>query len=106
MSSSARPPSRPSAADVARLRSLVLVHYHELGLKRGNRPLFLRHLARNLRRATSDLGPLTPRQVSGRALLDLENHPDPAAVRDRVRSVCGVSSFALSYLVASSVEAT
>jgi len=38
-------------------------------------------------------------------LLDLENHPDPAAVRDRVRRVCGVSSFALAYRVASTVEA-
>ena len=90
---------------MSRRRPVGLVHYHELGLKRGNRPLFLRHLARNLRRATSDLGPLTPRQVSGRVLLDLENHPDPAAVRDRVRRVCGVSSFALAYRVASTVEA-
>jgi tRNA uracil 4-sulfurtransferase len=90
---------------MSRRRPVGLVHYHELGLKRGNRPLFLRHLARNLRRATSDLGPLTLRQVSGRVLLDLENHPDPAAVRDRVQRVFGVSSFALAYRVASTVEA-
>jgi tRNA uracil 4-sulfurtransferase len=90
---------------MSRQRPVGLVHYHELGLKRGNRPLFLRHLARNLRRATSDLAPLTLRQVSGRVLLDLENHPDPATVRDRVRRVCGVSSFALAYRVASTVEA-
>jgi thiamine biosynthesis protein ThiI len=90
---------------MSRRRPVGLVHYHELGLKRGNRPLFLRHLARNLRRATSDLGPLTLRQVSGRVLLDLENHPDPGAVRDRVQRVFGVSSFALAYRVASTVEA-
>jgi tRNA uracil 4-sulfurtransferase len=90
---------------MSRRRPVGLVHYHELGLKRGNRPLFLRHLARNLRRATSDLGPLTLRQVSGRVLLDLENHPDPAAVRDRVQRVFGVASFALAYRVASTVDA-
>jgi len=90
---------------MSRRRPVGLVHYHELGLKRGNRPLFLRHLARNLCRATSDLGPLTLRQVSGRVLLDLENHPDPAAVRDRVQRVFGVSSFALAYRVASTVDA-
>ena len=90
---------------MSRRRSVGLVHYHELGLKRGNRPLFLRHLGRNLRRATSDLGPLTLRQVSGRVLLDLENHPDPDAVRDRVQRVFGVSSFAIAYRVASTVEA-
>jgi len=90
---------------MGRRRPVGLVHYHELGLKRGNRPLFLRHLGRNLRRATSDLGPLTLRQVSGRVLLDLENHPDPDAVRDRVQRVFGVSSFAIAYRVASTVEA-
>src|SRR5580765_3271088 len=90
---------------MARLRHVVLVHYHELGLKRGNRPLFLRHLARNLRRATADLGPVNLRQVSGRLLLELDEHPDPAAVRDRVRRVCGVASAALAYRVVSTVEA-
>ena len=90
---------------MSRRRPVGLVHYHELGLKRGNRPLFLRHLARNLRRATSDRGPLTLRQVSGRVLLDLESHPDPAAVRARVQRVFGVSSVALAYRVASTVEA-
>jgi tRNA uracil 4-sulfurtransferase len=90
---------------MSRRRPVGLVHYHELGLKRGNRPLFLRHLARNLRRATADLAPVTLRQVSGRVLLDLENHPDPAAVRDRIQRVFGVASFALAYRVASTVEA-
>jgi thiamine biosynthesis protein ThiI len=90
---------------MARLRPVMLVHYHELGLKRGNRPLFLRHLARNLRRATGDLGPANLRQVSGRILLELDEHPDPGAIRDRVRHVCGVSSAALAYRVPSTVEA-
>src|SRR5213593_57384 len=90
---------------MTRLRPLVLVHYHELGLKRGNRPLFLRHLARNVRRATSDLGPAQLRQVSGRLLVDLEGHPDPTAVRDGVRRVCGVASVALAYRVVSTVDA-
>src|SRR3989442_1589292 len=90
---------------MAKLRPIGPVHYHELGLKRGNRPLFLRQLARNLRRAGSDLAPVKLRQVSGRLLLDLEDHPDPAAVRDRVRRVCGVASVALAYRVVSTVDA-
>src|SRR2546427_6218543 len=105
MSSSAREPSSVSAADVARLRSVVLVHYHELGLKRGNRPLFLRHLARNLRRAASDLGSVSLRQVSGRVLLELDGHANPEGVRDRVRRVCGVASVSLASRVASTVDA-
>jgi thiamine biosynthesis protein ThiI len=90
---------------MARRRAVVLVHYHELGLKRGNRPLFLRHLARNLRRAVSDLGPVSLRQVSGRLLIELDEHPDPEAVRERVRRVCGVASAALAYRVVSTVDA-
>src|SRR5439155_1727823 len=83
----------------------VIVHYHEIGLKRGNRPLFLRHLARNLARATSDLGPVRLRQLSGRVLLDLDDHPAPAEVRDRVLRVCGVASAALAYRLPSTVAA-
>ena len=36
---------------MVRLRPVLVVHYHEISLKRGNRPLFLRHLRRNLERA-------------------------------------------------------
>jgi thiamine biosynthesis protein ThiI len=83
----------------------VVVHYHEISLKRGNRPLFLRQLAGNLERATADLGPVRVRQLSGRILLDLEGNARPEAVRDRAARVCGVSSVALAWRVASSVPA-
>jgi thiamine biosynthesis protein ThiI len=88
-----------------KLRPAVIVHYHEVGLKRGNRPLFLRHLARNLARATSDLGPVHLRQLSGRILLDLDDHPAPETVRDRALRVCGVASAAVAYCVPSNVDA-
>jgi thiamine biosynthesis protein ThiI len=88
-----------------RLRPAVVVHYHELGLKRGNRPLFLRHLARNLGAATANLPPVVLRQLSGRILLDLDGHPEPEAVRDRVARVFGVASCALAYRVPSTLEA-
>ncbi|HEV8474193.1 MAG TPA: tRNA uracil 4-sulfurtransferase ThiI [Methylomirabilota bacterium] len=91
---------------MVRLRPAVLVHYHEISLKRGNRPLFLRHLARNLQRATGDLPPVRLRQLSGRILLDMDDdHPMPEAVRDRVLRVCGVASAQLAYRVPSTVEA-
>jgi len=90
---------------MVRLRPAVIVHYHEISLKRGNRPLFLRHLARNLERAIADLGPAPLRQLSGRILLDLADHPRPEAVRDRVARVFGVASCALAYRVPSTVDA-
>ena len=90
---------------MATLRPAVIVHYHEISLKRGNRPLFLRHLLRNLERATDDLGPVRVRQLSGRILLDLEGNEGPEAVLARVARVCGVASAALAYRVPSSVDA-
>jgi len=87
------------------MRAVLIVHYHEISLKRGNRPLFLRHLARNLERATRDLGPVHVRQLPGRILLELEGHDRPDAVAARVGRVCGVASAALAYRVPSSVDA-
>lgn len=83
----------------------AVVHYHEISLKGGNRPLFLRHLQRNLLRATSDLGPVRIVQLSGRIMLDLAGHPDPDKVRDRLDRVPGIANFALAERVPSSLEA-
>jgi len=90
---------------MSRLRAAVIVHYHEISLKRGNRPLFLRRLARNLARATADLGDVSVRQLPGRILLELDGSGLPEAVRDRAARVCGVSSVAVAYRVPSTVEA-
>jgi thiamine biosynthesis protein ThiI len=90
---------------VSRLRAAVIVHYHEISLKRGNRPLFLRHLARNLARATADLGDVSIRQLPGRILLEVDAATSPQAARDRAARVCGVSSVASVYRVPSTVEA-
>ncbi len=87
-----------------RLRPVVVVHYHEISLKRGNRPLFLRQLARNLSRALADLGPVRVRQRPGRIVLDLDEHPQPEVVRERARHVCGVASVSLGYRTASTLE--
>ena len=70
----------------------AILHYHEISLKRGNRPLFLRHLQQNVRRAIGDLGPVRLEQLPGRIVLDLTSHPDPARVRERLARVCGVAN--------------
>ncbi|MBI3637675.1 MAG: tRNA 4-thiouridine(8) synthase ThiI [Candidatus Rokubacteria bacterium] len=88
-----------------RLHPAVVVHYHEVSLKRGNRPLFLRHLARNVERAIADLPPARVHQLPGRIMIDLEGNPAPETVRDRVARVCGIASLALAYRVPSTVEA-
>jgi len=74
----------------------AVVHYHEISLKRGNRPLFLRQLQANIRRAIEDLGPSRLAQLPGRITIDLTGNPDPAAVRDRLTRVAGIANVALA----------
>ncbi|MBI3030388.1 MAG: tRNA 4-thiouridine(8) synthase ThiI [Candidatus Rokubacteria bacterium] len=88
-----------------RLRPCLLVHYHEISLKAGHRPMFLRHLRQNLERATVDLQPVKVVQLPGRLMLDLEGNPAPEAVRERVTRICGVANLALAQRVTSQMEA-
>jgi len=90
---------------MVRLRPALVVHYHEISLKRGNRPLFLRHLRRNVERALADTGPATIEQLSGRILVDLEGHPAPEAARARVARIFGVASVTLAYRAPSTLDA-
>jgi thiamine biosynthesis protein ThiI len=83
----------------------AILHYHEISLKRGNRPLFLRHLQQNVRRAIGDLGPVSLEQLPGRIVLDLASHPDPARVRERLARVCGVANYSLALRTGVSREA-
>jgi len=83
----------------------AILHYHEISLKRGNRPLFLRHLQQNVLRAIADLGPVRLQQLPGRIVLDLSHHPDPGRVRDRLGRVCGVANYSLALRTGVSGEA-
>ena len=83
----------------------AILHYHEISLKRGNRPLFLRHLQENVLRAVSDLGPVRLQQLSGRIVLDLSRHPDPERLGERLARVCGVANFSLALRAGVSREA-
>jgi len=88
----------------AELRPCVIVHYHEISLKRGNRPLFLRRLQENIARAVSDLGPATVVQRPGRIVLDLEGHEHAETARARLDRVCGIANLALAVRTGSSTE--
>ncbi|MBF8288287.1 MAG: putative tRNA sulfurtransferase, partial [Candidatus Rokubacteria bacterium] len=88
----------------AGLSPCVIVHYHEISLKRGNRPLFLRRLQENLARAVSDLGPVRVIQLPGRIVLDLEGNPDPQGVWERLDRVCGIANTALAVRTGSALD--
>ena len=79
----------------ARSFPCVVVHYHEISLKGGNRPLFLRRLARNLTQATAGCGVRGIRRLPGRLVLDLQPDADLPRIRERVATVFGIAYFAL-----------
>jgi thiamine biosynthesis protein ThiI len=83
----------------------AILHYHEISLKRGNRPLFLRHLQQNVLRAVADLGPVRLEQLTGRIVLDLSHHPAPERLRERLARVCGLANFSLALRTGVSREA-
>ncbi len=72
----------------------VAVHYAELSLKGKNRPYFERQLARNIRAALSDLGPVLTRRFWGRLLVSLPTATPFDAVRQKLQPVFGISYFA------------
>ncbi len=76
------------------MKPAVVVHYHEISLKGGNRPLFLRRLAENLCQATAGCGVRLVRRLPGRLVLDLEPDADLALLRERIGTVFGVANFA------------
>jgi tRNA uracil 4-sulfurtransferase len=77
----------------------IVVHYHEISLKGGNRPLFLRRLSENLRQATVGCGVRLIRRLPGRIVLDLTPDPDWAVLQERIGTVFGVAYFAVGLAV-------
>lgn len=75
---------------------VVVVHYHEIALKAGNRGLFIGRLMGNLRRATGGCGVHGIRKQSGRVILKLRRDAGWAPVRARVAEVFGVANFSVA----------
>ena len=67
----------------------VLIRFHEIALKGKNRPMFIKQLVDNVRRATVGVG--VSKVWSGRMIvrLSLEEGADFEAVRERVSRVFG-----------------
>jgi tRNA uracil 4-sulfurtransferase len=73
----------------------VLIRYHEIALKKGNRSYFTELLKRNLVSAVKDLGIKETRSLPARLLLTFKNDIDPQIVLGRIRSVFGVANFSV-----------
>jgi thiamine biosynthesis protein ThiI len=82
----------------------VLVRYHEVALKRGNRPYFVRVLKRNLASSVSGLGLREIKQLAGRLLLLFGEEADGEEISHRVQTVFGVANFSFVERTAADLE--
>ena len=73
----------------------VLIRYHEIALKKGNRQYFTELLKRNLLAAVKDLGPKEVRSLSARLLLTFKKDIDAEITIQRIRTVFGVANFSI-----------
>jgi thiamine biosynthesis protein ThiI len=71
----------------------VLVRYHEIALKRGNRPYFVEMLKRNLATSVRGLGLREIKSLPGRLFLHFDESSNLEHVSERLRRVFGVANF-------------
>jgi thiamine biosynthesis protein ThiI len=71
----------------------IVVHYQELALKGRNRPWFIGHLVRNIKRATADAGVERVRALMGRIEVVLGESADWNDVQRRLQRVFGIANF-------------
>jgi thiamine biosynthesis protein ThiI len=83
----------------------VLIRYHEIALKKGNRQYFTELLKRNLLAAVKDLGAKEIRSLPARLLLSFKHDIDLAIVVQRVGTVFGVANFSLVERTARDIDA-
>jgi thiamine biosynthesis protein ThiI len=71
----------------------AVVHYHEIALKKRNRPLFVKQLVRNIHRAVSDLPVAQILSLPGRLLVELSDDEQWPTLRQRLARVMGIANF-------------
>ncbi|HXV80712.1 MAG TPA: tRNA uracil 4-sulfurtransferase ThiI, partial [Candidatus Binatia bacterium] len=83
----------------------VLIRYHEIALKKGNRQYFTELLRRNILAAVKDLDAKEIRSLPARLLLTFRNDVDPALAVERIRTVFGIANFSLVERTARDIDA-
>jgi len=73
----------------------VLIRYHEIALKKGNRAYFTELLKRNILAAVKDLGAKEIKSLPARLLLTFRNDVDAKLLSQRIATVFGVANFSL-----------
>jgi thiamine biosynthesis protein ThiI len=94
-----------SGSGIPSFMDSVLIRYHEIALKRGNRQYFTELLKRNVLAAVKDLGAKEIRSLPARLLLTFKNSVDPELIIERLAGVFGVANFSLVERTARDIEA-
>jgi thiamine biosynthesis protein ThiI len=83
----------------------VLIRYHEIALKKGNRAYFTELLKRNILSAVKDLGAKEIRSLPARLLLTFKNDVAPNTINERIGAVFGVANFSIVERTARDIDA-
>jgi tRNA uracil 4-sulfurtransferase len=83
----------------------VLIRYHEIALKKGNRQYFTELLKRNVLAAVKDLGIKEIRSLPARLLLTFKNDVEPTLAVERIGRVFGIANFSLVKRTARDIDA-
>ena len=83
---------------------LILIHYHEIGLKGGNRSWFEKRLIHNIGKALKGLPCGPARRISGRFLLELTADSPLEEIRKRLSQVFGIANFSEAIRVPAAIE--
>jgi len=75
----------------------VVVHYHEIALKRGNRPAFVHRLVDNIGRTLRGTGVRRVRALPGRIVINLAPRGDWPEISRRLQWVFGIANYSLSW---------
>lgn len=75
------------------LSDVIVAHYHEVGLKGGNRSFFERRLVDNIRLSLRGTGYEVVRSIPGRILIELGPQSDVPEISRRLARVFGLASF-------------
>jgi thiamine biosynthesis protein ThiI len=83
----------------------VVVHYHEIALKRGNRPAFVSRLVDNIGRALRGTGVKRVRSVPGRVVVNLTPQADWPEISRRLQRIFGIANYSLSWRAERDIDA-
>jgi len=85
------------------MKRVLILHYHEIWLKGGNKNYFLSRLRSAIKQSTADLPVASLESVAERLLLTPDNAEAVPALRERLRRVFGIAYIAMAREVPSSL---